>query len=174
MRFMVSVYIKEDSYERRKELAADGYKFNKTLKWHKITQLDQEQPVKTTIENGVFTFDLEDSLQSKDMTIEKVVENAVKAYNQTQHPTDWVGTIGERREFSAVLEDIILYRNDYGSRMVKFKDAEGHNLLWFTAAEIKCNIGDKIILRGTIKEHSERKGIKSTILSRCNIKKCGE
>lgn len=52
-----------------------------------------------------------------------------------------------------------------------FKDESGNVLIWKTTKGLPLNIeeGDSINLKGTIKEHSEYKDEKQTVLTRCRI-----
>lgn len=52
---------------------------------------------------------------------------------------------------------------------------DGNNeLVWFTAKELDFKKGDIIDLTGTVKKHKEFRGIKTTQLSRCILKKIGD
>lgn len=54
-----------------------------------------------------------------------------------------------------------------------FKDADGNVLIWKTGSPLDRNIideGDLVELTGTVKEHSEYKDEKQTVLTRCKVK----
>ena len=48
------------------------------------------------------------------------------------------------------------------------KDDSGNVAIWFTSAG-DMEVGKTYRIKGTIKEHSEYKEIKQTILSRCKV-----
>lgn len=56
-----------------------------------------------------------------------------------------------------------------GNQHTTFEDAQGHQFLWKTGSYIEAQEGDKVTLKGTIKAHSEYKGIKQTELTRCKV-----
>ena len=59
-----------------------------------------------------------------------------------------------------------LYRNF----VALFEDENGNILQWWTADEIKAEVGDQVLLTGTVKAHDEYKGVKSATVTRCKIK----
>lgn len=102
--------------------------------------------------------------------------------------SQFVGTIGERIEieveylYSAHFE-INSFRG-YGTETMyvhNFKDADGNKLTWKTTSYNmgrwnnkgeweNFEEGQKITLKGTIKEHTEYKDEKQTVLTRCKVK----
>ena len=53
-----------------------------------------------------------------------------------------------------------------------FKDSAGNVLVWKTSSNSlpELNEGDKVHIKGTVKEHSEYKDEKQTVLTRCKIR----
>ena len=55
-----------------------------------------------------------------------------------------------------------------------FKDADGNVLVWKTSSglgRLDLESGDQVEIKGTVKEHSEYKDEKQTVLTRCKIEK---
>lgn len=50
-----------------------------------------------------------------------------------------------------------------------FKDADGNVFTWKTQKCVCLNYGEPVVVTGTIKEHSEYKEEKQTVLTRCKI-----
>jgi hypothetical protein len=74
---------------------------------------------------------------------------------------------------SAVILDFVTgYDTDFGYMTVcKFKSAEGALLVWKSTSVglSREDVGKRYLVAGTIKTHSEYKGAKQTILSRCTL-----
>lgn len=87
-----------------------------------------------------------------------------------------VGTVGERIDIDVtfikrawfdmrtptgyILDTIFFYT---------FKDDKGNVLVWKTTKCLDLESGDKVHVRGTVKEHSDYKDEKQTMLTRCKI-----
>lgn len=80
----------------------------------------------------------------------------------------YVGTVGQRETFSNLIcVRCPSFESDYGRVYVNtFEDADGNILIWKTGS-YNAEVGDKVTLMGTVKDHSEYRGTKQTILSRC-------
>lgn len=83
--------------------------------------------------------------------------------------SEYVGEIGQRLTVNVVeAKYITSWENMYGmTHLYKFMDADGNVYVWFASnmideAEVKS-------LKGTVKDHSERDGIKQTVLTRCKV-----
>ena len=101
---------------------------------------------------------------------ERRAEEARKAISQ------FVGEVGERVNLKVTLDHTAWYhvRDMFGREEARyvhtFKDADGNKFVWKTGSCPDWNEGDPIDLTGTIKEHSEYKGEKQTVLTRCKGK----
>ena len=81
----------------------------------------------------------------------------------------YVGEIGQRLTVNVMeAKYITSWESMYGlTHLYRFVDADGNVFVWFSSkmideAEVKS-------LKGTVKEHSERDGIKQTVLTRCKV-----
>lgn len=50
-----------------------------------------------------------------------------------------------------------------------FKDSNGNVCIWRTSSGIDLNYGECVVIKGTVKEHSEYQEEKQTVLTRCKI-----
>lgn len=91
-----------------------------------------------------------------------------------------VGNIGDKIEITASISMVGSFQTMYGfTTIYKFVDTTGNVFIWKTSGTIKVvdehNISHyysdikTITIKGTIKEHSEYKGEKQTVLTRCKI-----
>ena len=103
---------------------------------------------------------------------QEALEKARKEISQ------YVGEIGEKLELNAmyVKKAWFDFRGPFGKeeRMFvhTFKDSDGNLLVWKTSSSSLPDIseGNPVEIKGTVKEHSEYKEEKQTILTRCKVK----
>jgi hypothetical protein len=115
-----------------------------------------------------------------------LVASLVAAYNRDQGETKavkkvsgHVGSVGER--LKGIVARITMTRAIEGywgeTILYVFEDEGGNKFKWFASSSsaivIKegLDVGDDVILTGTVKKHGEYRGVKETILSRCIIRK---
>jgi hypothetical protein len=78
-----------------------------------------------------------------------------------------VGKVGDKIEVEVeLLGSFANDRGPYTTWFHRFKDAEGNVFTWSTATYIG-DVGLKLALKGKIKDHTDFKGIKQTVLTRC-------
>lgn len=83
--------------------------------------------------------------------------------------SNYVGSIGERETFE-VKEATLLtsWANNYGMTFLyRFIDENGNVLVWFASTTIDTDNVSKI--KATVKDHSERDGVKQTIITRVKV-----
>lgn len=90
--------------------------------------------------------------------------------NAERHSSDYVGEIGER--IMVDVSDMKLltsWESEWGvTYLYKIIDTEGNVLIWYAYRPIETNAEVKK-LRVTVKNHSERDGVKQTIVTRCSV-----
>ena len=99
--------------------------------------------------------------------------------------SDWIGTVGERQEFTLTVLNIVEYQkprfhyhdSDYGYITI-MADESGNRVVYFNTLEAKsvdeddcveytpAEKGDQVVFTAKIKEHGERDGAKQTIVQR--------
>lgn len=81
----------------------------------------------------------------------------------------YVGEIKERLTIQTATAALITsWETDYGvTYLYKFTDAAGNVFIW--KASNRQDLTDCMTLKGTVKEHNERDGVKQTILTRCKL-----
>lgn len=82
----------------------------------------------------------------------------------------FVGTIDEKLTLQDVLvSKIIVIDSEFGQKYLhKLVTADGNAVAWFNSGNVESNLalGQKFIIRGTVKKHSEYQGTKQTTLVR--------
>lgn len=80
--------------------------------------------------------------------------------------SEHVGTVGERRKFTATLAFFTYFDTAYGTKYVHvFRDDED-NVIVQKGASLGVEKGEKAVFHARIKEHGERNGVKQTIVER--------
>lgn len=167
------VYFPADSFEVKDSLKDAGFRFSKMLLWH-IANIPEgyedkvvEIPLDQVAEIGAWG---EGFYRPDARTF---VDNMLKNYRPVEESTsEWLFEEKERfYDYAVVLKSVRGMETRFGwTQLVKFEDANGNILQWWTAVEIKAEVGDQVLLTGTIKAHDEYKGVKSTTVTRCKIK----
>lgn len=90
-------------------------------------------------------------------------EAARLAETVSQH----VGEVGQRITLTAATAKLLTsWEGAYGTTyLYKFTDAQGNVYIWYASRGIETR--DGMTLKGTIKDHNERDGVKQTVLTRC-------
>ena len=89
--------------------------------------------------------------------------------------SEYVSEVGTRTTFDVKLladitfEDFSCYARDIITKHVVKMDCGGNVLVWITEKHPHKEIGETFQITGTVKEHSEYKGVKQTVLTRCKI-----
>ena len=100
-------------------------------------------------------------------------ENQLKANTST---SEHIGNIGDKVEIPVVYIHTASWETGYGgywnssiTNLHTFKDENGNIIIWKTDKFIEADYGTKMTIKGTVKDHSEYKGIKQTALTRCKL-----
>lgn len=94
--------------------------------------------------------------------VNRARSQAVKAKQASA--SNHVGTVGERKEFEGVVTNRFGYSTQFGyTEKVLLLTAEGNVL---AANNLPGQIGDTVRLKATVKEHSEFRGVRQTVLAR--------
>lgn len=81
----------------------------------------------------------------------------------------FIGTVGKRQIFNVTVKNVYSVDTMYGILHINIMaDDAGNCIVWKTGKN-ELNTGETVTLKGTVKEHTEYKGIKQTVLSRCII-----
>jgi hypothetical protein len=88
----------------------------------------------------------------------------------TYQASNYVGIVKARDTFELVLKRHFTYDSDYGVvHKFLFNDKSGNVIIWSTNTLQNFELNKKYGVKGTVKEHSEYKGVKQTLITRCEI-----
>lgn len=93
--------------------------------------------------------------------------------------SNYVGNVGERLTFDiATMTLVTRFENQFGyTYLYKFTDTNGNVLVWFASKPFKHVNANGVYedvtnvnrIKATVKDHSERDGIKQTVITRCKV-----
>ena len=102
----------------------------------------------------------------------KAMSEQEEAKNPSQ--VGFYGTVGDKIQTPVTVTATKTVKSGYGtSKMLSLQTAEGFTLIWFYSGQEKpvwnLNIGDKFVLKGTVKERRVFAGKKQTYITRGQI-----
>jgi hypothetical protein len=81
-----------------------------------------------------------------------------------------VGTVGERRDWTLTLQGRFQYETDYGvTHGHVYRDADDNVVIYKGSTRLDGERGDTVTLKATVKAHTDREGVKQTMLSRPKV-----
>ena len=167
------VYFPAGSFEVKDSLKDAGFRFSKILLWHiaNIPEGYEDKVVEITLDQVAEIGAWGEGFYRPDARtfVDDILKNCRPVEEST---SEWLFEEKERfYDYAVVLKSIRGMETRFGyTQLVKFEDANGNILQWWTAVEIKAEVGDQVLLTGTVKAHDEYKGEKSTTVTRCKIK----
>ena len=167
------IYFPADSFEVKDNLKDAGFRFSKNLLWHiaNIPEGYEDKVVEIALDQVAEIGAWGEGFYRPDART--FVDDMLKNCRPVEESTsEWLFEEKERfYDYAVVLKSVRGMETRFGwTQLVKFEDANGNILQWWTAVEIKAEVGDHVLLTGTVKAHDEYKGVKSTTVTRCKIK----
>ena len=132
---------------------------------------------------GIACYAFVGAKKSHDKELEK--QARAKMYRDSVKD-EWFGNVGDKFEKELMFEKIIGFDGYYGYTFyIFFRDEDGRVFKWSTNkgtyqcwhkingrdAYLEYEVGKRYLIKGSIKEHSEYKGIKQTVITRCKVLK---
>lgn len=89
--------------------------------------------------------------------------------NYSEKSSKYVGNVGERITIKTNQAAFVTsFENQYGMTFLyKFIDSSGNVFVWFSSNQI--DISAEMTVKGTIKAHNDRNGVKQTVITRCKV-----
>lgn len=92
-------------------------------------------------------------------------ETELKNIQKEESNSEYIGNIGDKIEFTSDVTTISSYYTEYGITYIYKFIVKGNIIIWRTNKKLD----GVLTIRGTIKEHSEYKGVKQTIITRGKV-----
>lgn len=97
-----------------------------------------------------------------------------KAEQEAKNPnkSEWIGEMGDRLDLDMTLETIRVYENQWGiGKIYTFSTWDGNTVVWFSSSKVTLEEGCRYKGKGTVKNFTEFKGHKQTVVTRCILNK---
>lgn len=167
-----------NTYEMREGLKDNGAKFNHILGWHMadpkhfdVVSLNVEQVTCRTWD-GRYDYERDPEIEALITKLKEDAEHELKV-RRGEHISEYIGTVGERREFKCKFVGGFTYETHYSfygevNHIYKFEDETGDVIVWNTSSYLpdKVEENEECRFTATIKEHSKYKGEKQTVIAR--------
>lgn len=163
-----------NTFSIKDELKEKGWKFNNFFKWHGSEPITDypEFPLISIDFNDIAKWNYENMSPEYNMDADEVINRSVQ---QALPPSmsNFIGEVGER-----LYEVPVTYSYCYGydtrfgyNQVFNFKTEDDNIIKWATGTNQQLEVGEKIFLTGTVKEHKTYNGENYTVLTRCKITK---
>lgn len=167
------VYFPADSFEVKDSLKDAGFRFSKNLLWHiaNIPEGYEDKVVEITLDQVAEIGAWGEGCYRPDARA--FVDDMFKNCRPVEESTsEWLFEEKERfYSYAVVLKSVRGMETRFGwTTLIKFEDNCGNILDWWTSTDVKAEVGDRVLLTGTVKSHNEYKGNKTTVVTRCKIK----
>lgn len=170
---IVYIVYGENTYAIKDELKGAGARFNPALGWYFTKKVEIPEGyilVEIPFDNVFDWVPTSKRIEIKDGA-KKVVEEALKPYAPKSN-SEYIGEIKERiRDMKVTVTSVRNIDGFYGTSTIYTFKEKDNVLVWITSSYQDVEIGESVLLTGTVKDHSEYKGIKQTKMSRCIIKR---
>lgn len=164
-----------NTYEIKDELKEAGAKFAPNLGWHFDHEVSEYKCFEVSIEEvaektarGDWWF------KNFDEVAKMRAERSAEILPKKESHSEYIGNIGDRIEVKVTFKKQFSFETKPSWYIVTnyintFEDENENVLVWKTASWQDIEEGKTYTIKGTVKEHSEYKGTKQTILTRCKI-----
>lgn len=170
------------TFEIKDQLKAAGATYRDTFGWHFDHPVEGFSTIKISIDDIMYVnsddeaetlahYQMDGSLTWNLFEIEQYLKERKAQWEKDNAPeTEWYGSINDKVTLDVTLKSIRGFDGTYGwTNIFAFEDNQGHQFIWKTGSYVEVQEGDEVTLKGTIKAHSEYKGIKQTELTRCKV-----
>ncbi len=80
--------------------------------------------------------------------------------------SQWIGTVGQRRDFTLTIRHIVEMEGIYGTSYLHILNDDAGNVVIYKGTKLLGDRGERLTVKATIKEHGEREGVKQTKIAR--------
>ena len=165
------VYIADDSYNRKDELKAAGWRYHALVGWHngEINVPYNEEDIYILDADTAAEFGMYGDGTWR-YSVKEVIAKA-KALLKAESRSEWVGLEKEKIiDLPVVLKRKSGCQTRFGwSDIYTFMNGD-NAIVWFTSSNTNLEEGKEYLLSATIKAHNEYKGEKQTTITRAKVK----
>lgn len=99
-----------------------------------------------------------------------IYDRAEEKFKAMQPTSEYIGTVGEKLTVTAIYQGSAYYEFIGTTYIHQFRTAEGNLLVWKTGTYLTTEEGALVEITATVKDHSEYRKEKQTVLTRAKIK----
>ena len=161
-----------NTFDIKDDLKAAGAKYSAELGWHFTDKSECFPYVELTTEDCFWENEVAGLIWNDFWDIKDLITSRIPKDIST---SVYLGEIGKKLTVNVTLKKSYEVYNNFASAYYttttyihSFEDDDGNVIIWKTATFLEGD--DKFTLTGTVKEHSEYKGVKQTVLTRCKVK----
>ncbi len=161
-----------NTYEVKEQLKAIGAKYDTIIGWHyhqAIHGFDTKMVnIKDIATETLYGYNIDPVLFDKLMN---------PPSDEPEQISEYIGTVGDKIELEVTYDHAAYWENKFRewehnlTFLHSFIYDHGNVLVWQTSKGLNFDKGDKVIIKGTIKEHKEYNEVKQTVLTRCKCEK---
>jgi len=155
----VFVVLHPDTFSIKDQLKEEGAKFHSNIGWYFSAKPENYETVEITEE---------EALEIEGFSVE--VKNVKHLIPARFSKSEFQGNIGDKITIEVTLKRSHTFESQFGIKYIYIlQDNNGNLYKWSTTKYLDFNYGDKFIISGTVKDHSEFRGEKQTELTRCKV-----
>ena len=117
-------------------------------------------------EHNIKVVALSEAIEPRSMGIAASIVGSYYARNlpKGSKASVFQGVKGQKLEIEVTIDEVRTLENSY---LCKMRDAHGNRYTWFASRDVlRKYLGKAVTIRGTVKDHNDYKGQKSTVLTR--------
>lgn len=161
-----------NTYNVKDQLKELGCKWTNLVGWHSPVMFEGFEFVEIDVDD-IYYKDYAETYRWNyrkgfdEETYSAKIKEANEKLNGATTTSKHIGAVGDKIEIEVELVRRGSFDSDFGTTYVyTFKDSEGNVLVWKTKNFFEVTT---CTVKGTIKEHSEYKGVPQTVLTRCKV-----
>ena len=125
---------------------------------------------------GIAVYAMFSAKQNHDKMVAKKIAEEKRAKANAE--VTYFGNVGDKFEKEMTFEKMFGFETMYGYQYILlFRDEENHVFVWKTANGnlgknfnwAEYEVGQKYLIKGTVKSHDEYKNVKQTVITRCKV-----
>lgn len=163
-----------DTYAIKDELKKLGCRYCPSFNWYSTKPIELPEGYTTVAIPVDEVYDW--FPRTKRLEVNENAKEAADAARKSIAPksdSEYMGSIKERlRNLNTELINFRPIESAYGTSILYSFKVDNNIVVWFATGmgvDSSIQIGDKVILTGTVKDHKEYNGVKQTVLNRCKV-----
>lgn len=167
-----------ESFNKDNDEIRNDFEMNARTTFYKTLD-DGTRELRDRIPNkflGIAIYGFISAKRNHDRLVEKKIAEEKRAIENAK--VEYFGAVGDKFELTLTFDKIFGFEIMYGYQYILlFRDEENHVFVWKTANGnlgknfnwAEYEVGQKYLIKGTVKSHDEYKNVKQTVITRCKV-----